>query len=113
MLIKKLGSDAFPFSFQLPKNAPPSVAIQSGADEPGGPLGLGYEVRFYAAETDDDPPQRNSSVTVAVRKIQYCRPSPNVKQPSSTVSKVKIKFLITLITPIPIQTTLSNFRDFL
>jgi len=33
--MKKLGPNAFPFIFELPKNAPPSVTLQPGPEASG------------------------------------------------------------------------------
>ncbi|VDP67716.1 unnamed protein product [Schistosoma mattheei] len=57
-LIKKLGSNAFPFYFKLPADAPASVTLQPGPNENGKPCGVDYELRTYVAETSDDKLQK-------------------------------------------------------
>lgn len=44
-LLKKLGPNAFPFSFQIPKAAPASVTLQQASDEDGEPCGVQYYVK--------------------------------------------------------------------
>jgi hypothetical protein len=53
-LIKKLGSNAFPFIFELPKNAPPSVTLQPGPEASGKPCGVEYFLRIFVGESMDD-----------------------------------------------------------
>lgn len=44
-LLKKLGPNAVPFSFQIPKAAPASVTLQQSTDEDGEPCGVQYYVK--------------------------------------------------------------------
>ncbi len=44
--MKKLGPNAFPFIFELPKNAPPSVTLQPGPEASGKPCGVEYDIIF-------------------------------------------------------------------
>ena len=53
-LIKKLGGNAFPFLFELPKNAPPSVTLQPGPEAQGKPCGVEYSLRIFVGESMDD-----------------------------------------------------------
>uniref|UniRef100_T1KMY3 Arrestin-like N-terminal domain-containing protein n=1 Tax=Tetranychus urticae TaxID=32264 RepID=T1KMY3_TETUR len=57
-LLRKLGSAAHPFTFQLPKNAPPSVTLQPGPEDQGPPLGVEYEVKMFVADNELEKPQR-------------------------------------------------------
>ncbi|XP_074603621.1 arrestin, lateral eye-like [Brevipalpus obovatus] len=86
-LIRKLGSTAHPFTFELPRNAPPSVTLQPGPEDQGSPLGVEYEVKLFVAANEMEKPQKRNSVAMAIRKLQYTKPSPSVRQPSSIVSK--------------------------
>ncbi|XP_020720064.1 beta-arrestin-1-like isoform X6 [Bombus affinis] len=85
-LIKKLGSNAYPFYFELPPHCPASVTLQPAPCETGKPCGVDYELKAFVGETLDDKPQKRSSVRLAIRKIMYA-PSKQGEQPSVEVSK--------------------------
>lgn len=53
-LLKKLGSNAFPFTFQLPTSAPGSVILQPGPDDQGEPCGVNYYVKIFAGDNESD-----------------------------------------------------------
>jgi len=86
-LIKKLGANAYPFSINLPQNAPASVQLQVGDDSDNKPLGVIYELRVFAADRPDDKQHKRNSVTLAVRKVQYAPATGSKRQPSTLVSK--------------------------
>lgn len=86
-LVKKLGNNAIPFTFDLPENAPPSVTLQPGPDDQGAPLGVEYELKLFVAENKEEKPHRRNSVSMAIRKLQYHTPGPSIRQPSTVVSK--------------------------
>lgn len=44
-LIKKLGSNVFPFSLILPTNAPATITLQQSNEETGDPCGVQYFVK--------------------------------------------------------------------
>lgn len=44
-LIKKLGPNAFPFTFKIPTTAPASVTLQQSFEERGEPCGVQYYVK--------------------------------------------------------------------
>lgn len=44
-LMKKLGQNAIPFTFNLQPSAPASVTLQKGRDEPGEPCGVQYYIK--------------------------------------------------------------------
>lgn len=54
-LIKKLGGNAYPFSFAMPMNAPPSVTIQPGPNDEGQPCGVEYYIKVFVGEKEEDP----------------------------------------------------------
>ncbi|OAD58494.1 Beta-arrestin-1 [Eufriesea mexicana] len=85
-LIKKLGSNAYPFYFELPPHCPASVTLQTAPGDSGKPCGIDYELKTFVGETPDDKPQKRNSVRLAIRKIMYA-PSKQGKQPSVEVSK--------------------------
>jgi len=86
-LIKKLGANAYPFTFAMPEHAPPSVTIQPGADESEGkPCGVEYYVKVYAGENENDRSHKRSCVLLNIRRIQYAPSNPG-KQPCTIVRK--------------------------
>lgn len=91
-LLKRFGENSYPFTFELPNNAPPSVTLQPSPDDQGPPLGVEYELRLFVGEHDQDKPQRRSTVGMAIRKLQYSLPTPTLRQPSSIVNKVSNTF---------------------
>jgi arrestin-2 len=86
-LIKKLGNNAFPFFFELPSSAPTSVTLQPGSMDTGKPLGVEYDLKTWIAENKDEKPHRRSSVSMAIRKVQFAPPQKGSRQPSAVVSK--------------------------
>ncbi|CAB3372345.1 Hypothetical predicted protein [Cloeon dipterum] len=85
-LIKKLGSNAFPFTFQLPTTAPGSITLQPGAEDAGQPCGVNYYVKIFSGESDTDRSHKRSTVALGIRKIQYA-PSKMGRQPCTVVRK--------------------------
>lgn len=86
-LVRKLGDNAIPFTFDLPENAPPSVTLQPGPEDQGAPLGVEYELKLFIADSKEEKPHRRNSVSMAIRKLQYCQPGPSQRRPSTVVSK--------------------------
>ena len=71
-LIKKLGSNAFPFFFEMPANTPASVTLQPAPGDTGKPCGVDYELKTYVSDPlDQDKPHKRSSVRLAIRKLTY------------------------------------------
>lgn len=85
-LLKKLGGNAIPFTFEFPHSAPASVTLQPGPEESGEPCGVSYSVKVYAGETETDVTHKRSSVSLGVRKIQYA-PTKQGRQPCTVVRK--------------------------
>ncbi|XP_035729137.1 beta-arrestin-1-like isoform X5 [Vespa mandarinia] len=85
-LIKKLGSNAYPFYFELPPHCPASVTLQPAPGDNGKPCGVDYELKAFVGETQDDKPHKRNSVRLAIRKIMYA-PSKQGEQPYVEVSK--------------------------
>ncbi|XP_043285415.1 beta-arrestin-1 isoform X2 [Venturia canescens] len=85
-LVKKLGSNAYPFYFELPPHCPASVTLQPAPGDTGKPCGVDYELKAFVGETQDDKPHKRNSVRLAIRKIMYA-PSRQGEQPSVEVSK--------------------------
>ncbi|KAK4300683.1 hypothetical protein Pmani_027136 [Petrolisthes manimaculis] len=85
-LIKKLGANAFPFTFKMPEQAPPSVTIQPGTDDEGRPCGVEYYVKVYVGESEEDRSHKRSTVQLNIRRIQFA-PSKTGRQPCTVVRK--------------------------
>jgi len=85
-LMKKLGSNAYPFFFELPPHCPASVTLQPAPGDMGKPCGVDYELKCFVGESHEDKPHKRNSVRLAIRKIMYA-PSKQGEQPSVEVSK--------------------------
>ncbi|KAF7490545.1 Beta-arrestin-1 [Sarcoptes scabiei] len=85
-LIKKLGTNAYPFFFELPPNCPASVTLQPAPGDTGKPCGVDYELKAYVADSVNDKPHKRNSVRLAIRKVVYA-PSKQGDQPCTEVSK--------------------------
>ncbi|XP_063360851.1 arrestin homolog [Cydia amplana] len=86
-LIKKLGPNAYPFTFNFPDMAPSSITLQASDEDQGKPMGVDYCVRTYVAETEDQKSHKRSSVTLAIKKLQHAPANRGRRLPSSLVSK--------------------------
>lgn len=86
-LMRKLGANAFPFTFDLPTNTPCSVTLQPGGDYKGKPLGVQYELKTYVGEDFQNKPHKRNSVGMAIRKVQFAPPTKSARQPHTSVSK--------------------------
>lgn len=47
-LLKKLGPNAYPFSFKIPPSAPASVVLQQASEDRGDPCGVQYYVKVFS-----------------------------------------------------------------
>lgn len=85
-LVRKLGSAAHPFYFELPPHCPASVTLQPAPGDTGKPCGVDYELKAFVADSQDDKPHKRNSVRLAIRKVMYA-PAKRGEQPSVEVSK--------------------------
>ncbi|XP_071454230.1 arrestin homolog [Hetaerina americana] len=85
-LLKKLGPNAFPFTFKLPTSAPASVTLQPGSEDNGKPCGVQYYVKAFAGENETDRGHKRSTVALGIRKVQYA-PTKQGRQPCTVVRK--------------------------
>lgn len=85
-LLKKLGPNAVPFTFNIPPSAPASITLQQAKNESGEPCGVQYYVNIFAGESETDRSHRRSTVTLGIRKVQYA-PSKQGNQPCTVVRK--------------------------
>ncbi|XP_011872981.1 PREDICTED: arrestin homolog [Vollenhovia emeryi] len=86
-LVRRLGSNAYPFTFQFPQTAPSSVTLQPGDDDQGKPLGVEYAVKIFVGDNEEDKGHKRSSVSLAIKKLQYAPPTRGRRLPSSLISK--------------------------
>ncbi|XP_057365380.1 arrestin homolog [Daphnia carinata] len=88
-LLKKLGSNAYAFTFTLPTTAPASIVLQEGGrdGDTAPPVGVEYDFLTFVGENENDRSHKRSSVSMAIRKVQYAPLTPSSKQPSTMVSK--------------------------
>ena len=52
-LLRKLGSNAYPFYFELPPHYPASVTLQPAPGDTGKPCGVDYELMAFVGESQD------------------------------------------------------------
>lgn len=69
--MKKLGSQAHAFTFQLPTTAPASIVLQDGGkmDDTSPPVGVEYDFLTFVGENENDRSHKRSSVSMAIRKV--------------------------------------------
>uniref|UniRef100_A0A3P9H6Z9 S-arrestin n=1 Tax=Oryzias latipes TaxID=8090 RepID=A0A3P9H6Z9_ORYLA len=70
-LLRKLGDNAFPFFFEFPDNLPCSVSLQPGPLDEGKKCAVEFEVKAFCGETQDEKIDKQSSVRLTIRKIQF------------------------------------------
>ncbi|KGL79944.1 Arrestin-C, partial [Tinamus guttatus] len=70
-LLKKLGENAYPFTFEIAPNLPCSVTLQPGPDDVGKACGVDFEVKGFCAENLEEKIHKRNSVRLIIRKIQY------------------------------------------
>ncbi|XP_043273713.1 phosrestin-2 [Venturia canescens] len=85
-LLRKLGPNAIPFTFNFPQSAPSSVTLQPGPDETGEPCGVSYYIKIFSGENETDLSHKRSTVNLGIRKIQYA-PTKQGRQPCTVVRK--------------------------
>ncbi|XP_070826611.1 S-arrestin-like [Chaetodon trifascialis] len=70
-LLRKLGDNAFPFFFEFPDNLPCSVALQPGPSDVGKKCAVEFEVKAFCGDNQDEKIDKESSVRLTIRKIQF------------------------------------------
>ncbi|KAA0189521.1 hypothetical protein HAZT_HAZT006630 [Hyalella azteca] len=85
-LVKKLGANAYPFTFKMPPNAPPSVTIQPGPDDEGKPCGVEYYIKIFVGDSEEDRTHKRSTIVLNIRRIQFA-PTKTGRQPCTIVRK--------------------------
>nr|BAC76419.1 beta-arrestin [Halocynthia roretzi] len=85
-LMKKLGTNAYPFFIEIPANSPCSVTLQPANGDTGKPCGVDYELKTYVGDEPEEKLHKRNSVRLAIRKVQYA-PDKQGPQPSAEVRK--------------------------
>ncbi|CAL9707064.1 unnamed protein product [Knipowitschia caucasica] len=88
-LMKKVGDQGCPFSFQMPTNLPCSVALQPGPNDAGKACGVDFEVKAYIANEPDNPDEvieKKDTCRLMIRKIQFA-PATNKPGAKAEISK--------------------------
>uniref|UniRef100_A0A3Q4GPM4 S-arrestin n=1 Tax=Neolamprologus brichardi TaxID=32507 RepID=A0A3Q4GPM4_NEOBR len=70
-LLRKLGNNAFPFFFEFPDNLPCSITLQPGLSDVGKKCAVEFEVKAFCGENQDEKIDKQSSVRLTIRKIQF------------------------------------------
>ncbi|XP_057659068.1 arrestin homolog isoform X1 [Diorhabda carinulata] len=81
-LIKRLGSNAYPFNLEITPLAPPSVQLVPAKEYHGAPIGTSYDIRAYVDRVDEKL-HRRSTIRMGIRVVQraYPPPSPHMYVP--------------------------------
>ncbi|KAG7225772.1 hypothetical protein INR49_014423 [Caranx melampygus] len=93
-LMKKVGDQGYPFSFQMPTNLPCSVGLQPGPNDAGKACGVDFEVKGYLANAPSDVDEviekkyvcPQDTCRLMIRKIQFA-PATNKPGPKVDISK--------------------------
>lgn len=86
-LVKKLGENAHPFTFQIPLNLPCSVTLQPGPEDTGKACGVDFEVKAFCAENVEEKIHKRNSVRLVIRKVQFAPEKPG-PQPSADTTRM-------------------------
>ncbi|XP_072318257.1 S-arrestin-like [Eucyclogobius newberryi] len=103
-LVKKLGQYAFPFFFEFPDNLPCSVALQPGPNDEGKKCAVEFEVKAFCADQQDEKIEKQSSVRLTIRKVQF---SPDSAGPAP-VAETTFEFVMS---EKPLQVKLSLSKE--
>ncbi|XP_041800759.1 arrestin 3b, retinal (X-arrestin) [Chelmon rostratus] len=88
-LMKKVGEQGYPFSFQMPTDLPCSVSLQPGPGDAGKACGVDFEVKGYianAANNADEVIEKKDTCRLMIRKIQFA-PVNNKAGPKADIAK--------------------------
>jgi beta-arrestin len=87
-LLKKLGRNAYPFTFSLKSGLPSSVSLQPSHNAQDGekPCGVDFILRCYVAKNKDDKIEKRNSVRLALKKLTHA-PCEHTQRPSVDLTK--------------------------
>ncbi|XP_061733829.1 beta-arrestin-1 [Nerophis ophidion] len=83
-LMKKLGENAYPFTFQIPLNLPCSVTLQPGPEDTGKACGVDFEVKVFCADNVEEKIHKRNSVRLVIRKVQFAPEKPGPQPTAET-----------------------------
>ncbi|XP_012717315.3 arrestin 3b, retinal (X-arrestin) [Fundulus heteroclitus] len=87
-LLRKVGEQGCPFSFQMPTNLPCSVSLHPGPSDSGKACGVDFEVKAYIAKEASNPDEvieKKDTCRLMIRKIQFA--PTNKAGPKAEISK--------------------------
>ncbi|XP_019864233.1 PREDICTED: beta-arrestin-2-like isoform X1 [Amphimedon queenslandica] len=89
-LLKKLGRNAYPFTFSLKPGLPSSVSLQpspnASSQEGEKPCGVDFILRCYVAKNKEDKIEKRNSVRLSVKKITHASDE-HTQRPSIELTK--------------------------
>lgn len=85
-LMKKLGRNAFPFSFTLKPGLPSSVTLQPAQGDTEKPCGVDFLLRCYVAKNSMDKIEKRNSVRLAIKKVPHSSDD-HTQRPTQEISK--------------------------
>ena len=85
-LLKKLGRNAYPFTFSLKKGLPSSISLQATSSDGEKPCGVDFILRCFVAKNMEDKIEKRNSVRLALKKIIHAPPE-HTKRPVVDLSK--------------------------
>ncbi|KAM8732999.1 arrestin 3b, retinal (X-arrestin) [Acanthopagrus schlegelii] len=88
-LMKKVGEQGYPFTFQMPTDLPCSVSLQPGPNDSGKACGVDFEIKGYLANVAfnaDEVIEKKDTARLMIRKIQFA-PANNKAGPKADISK--------------------------
>ncbi|XP_075425721.1 S-arrestin isoform X2 [Ascaphus truei] len=83
-LMKKLGSNAYPFLLTFPDYLPCSVALQPAPSDVGKACGVDFEIKAFFTNNLEDRIHKKNSVRLLIRKIQYAPDQPGPRPRAET-----------------------------
>ncbi|XP_017771215.1 PREDICTED: arrestin homolog isoform X2 [Nicrophorus vespilloides] len=106
-LIKRLGSNAYPFNMEITPLAPPSVQLVPAKEYSGAPIGTSYDVRAYVADRADEKFHRKTTVRMGIRVVQrvFAPPSPYGYDPMASTTSGSGKTTLFGCKSAPLETT--------
>ncbi|XP_030251240.1 arrestin 3b, retinal (X-arrestin) isoform X1 [Sparus aurata] len=88
-LMKKVGEQGYPFTFQMPTDLPCSVSLQPGPNDSGKACGVDFEIKGYLANVAfnaDEVIEKKDTARLMIRKIQFA-PASNKAGPKADIAK--------------------------
>ncbi|KAL3321106.1 hypothetical protein Ciccas_000227 [Cichlidogyrus casuarinus] len=88
-LLERFGQDAFPFRFETPHDIPASVFLQNApGDSNQQPCGIEYHLLIFLGDSPSSEPQKQSCVSIQLRRLTIAVPGPLTKPYTKEMRKV-------------------------